>query len=71
MARKRKKIFGDFGKLVNEWKVIYAMSEDIDGYADKDGADWESLCVGWCLGKGMSVIEAYSFYKKMIPLRLF
>jgi hypothetical protein len=29
-------------------------------------ADWECLCVGWCLGQGLSVDEAHDFYQRCI-----
>lgn len=63
--------FGNFAELVAAWAIIYAQAAEIEELADKGGADWESLCVGWCLGRGLTVIEAHEFYRLMIPLKLF
>lgn len=57
--------------LISEWKLVHAQAGPIDENADKGGADWRSLCVGWCLAKGLSVDDAYAFYQQMIPLNLF
>lgn len=61
----------DFKDLLSEWKKVYVQGEDIDSRSDHDGADWESLCVGWCIAKGLSVEDSFKFYQKMIPLDLF
>jgi hypothetical protein len=58
-------------ELIEQWKSVYFLAQEIDSMADKGGADWESLCVGWCLAKGLSVEEAYDFYQAMITLKLF
>ena len=58
-------------KLIEEWKRLYSQAEEIDERSDKGGADWESLCVGWCLAKGLSFDEAFEFYQAMIPLGFF
>lgn len=61
---------GNFKKLVDEWRLIHAQADLIEEYSDK-GNDWESLCIGWCMGKGLTVKTAYWFYQQMIPLDLF
>ena len=58
-------------QLIEEWKLVYAQSQNIDKRSDHDGAEWESLCVGWCLAKGLTVNQAFKFYSDMIPLNLF
>ena len=57
--------------LVEEWRKVYNQHDEIDEMGDKGGADWESLCVGWCVAKGLTVEQAYDFYQDMIPLGLF
>jgi hypothetical protein len=55
-------------KLINEWRETYKrFNED----SRLENADYESLCVGWCVAKGLTIKEAFSFYQKMIPLNLF
>lgn len=61
-----------FEELIHEWGKLYKrQAKKIDELADKGAADWESLCVGWCLGKGLSVEDSYKFYQAMIPKGLF
>jgi hypothetical protein len=57
--------------LTEEWRKVHAQPEGIDALADKGGADWECLCVGWCLAKGLSIEDAYAFYREMIGRGLF
>lgn len=71
MPRPKKIMLGNLEELVKEWTVIYAQADMIDESADKGGADWESLCVGWCLAKGLSIETSYWFYQQMIPRGLF
>jgi hypothetical protein len=68
-------------KLIAEWKAVF---DDLsaEGLNDVDAADnhtywvneesdFQSICVGWCMGRGMSLDEALNFYQQMIPLDLF
>lgn len=61
------------------WKKVY---DSLSTNADKDPdethdywveneAHFESLCVGWCMGQGMTLDDALDFYQQMIPLELF
>ena len=34
-------------------------------------ADSESLCVGWCMAKGMTAKEAFAFYGAMVKIGYF
>ncbi len=59
-------------RLASEWQAFYAQDNgEIDDLSDKGGADWESLCVGWCLAKGATAKEAFAFYQEMIDLGAF
>lgn len=59
-------------ELVEKWRDLFNVSgPDIDRLSDHGGADWESLCVGFCLANGLTVEHAFDFYQKMIPLGLF
>ncbi len=59
-------------ELTAEWLTFYAANTgEIDTLADKGGADWESLCVGWCMAKGATAQEAYEFYGDMVRLGAF
>ncbi len=63
---------GPEDELTAAWRIIYeTQSKEIDHNADHGGADWQSLCVGWCIGKGLSVSEAYNFYQRMVANGLF
>jgi hypothetical protein len=55
-------------ELVEEWKKAYAQF-----CADHGSDDWDfrSLCIGWCVAKGLTTEQGYDFYQKMIPLELF
>lgn len=68
---KGKVLHGEEERLIAEWRLIYAQASLIEEYSDKRAIDWESLCIGWCLAKGLSIKTAYAFYQKMIPLGLF
>ena len=52
--------------LLEEWRNVCSQSEHIEALSDH-GNDWESLCVGWCLAKGLTAEQAYVFYSQMIP----
>lgn len=54
--------------LLRQWRIAYATF-----VADESSADWDfqCLCIGWCVAKGLTTEEAYNFYQKMIPLELF
>ncbi len=59
------------GRLTSEWLSFYAdepTTDKIDRLSDKGGADWESLCIGWCMAKGTTVEDAFSFYLEMVTL---
>ncbi len=59
-------------RLTAEWQAFYTADiGEIDNLSDKDGADWESLCVGWCMAKGTTAKDAYAFYQDMIDLGVF
>ncbi len=65
--RQRRKRIPQGVRLTTEWAAFYDNDTgEIDERADKGGADWESLCVGWCIAKGTTVEEAYAFYAEMI-----
>lgn len=63
-------VIGNFDELVNEWKIIYAQADELDEKIDR-GVCMESLCVGWCMAKGLPIAAALHFYQSMIPLNLF
>jgi hypothetical protein len=71
------KRLGNFDQLRDEWKVTYLLLKTA-GEDDGDHSYWineeshyESICVGWCMAKGLTLIQALDFYQAMIPLRLF
>lgn len=55
-------------ELLAQWREAYAKF-----IADDASAEWdfESLCIGWCVAKGLSTEQGYNFYQEMIPLELF
>lgn len=55
--------------LIREWKVLYRRNEEIDEMIGS--LNIESFCVGWCLGKGISLDEAVEFYVSTIQLGLY
>jgi hypothetical protein len=57
--------------LIEDWRKVYEQAEAIDELADKGGTDWCNLCVGWCLGKGLTVEQGYQFYQEMKALGLY
>jgi len=70
-------------KQIAEWKKFFdalvaeGRSENGGGEPDDywvwvhEEADFESICVGWCMAHGMTLADALDFYQQMIPLRLF
>ena len=62
---------GQIETLIEEWRKIHEQSEAIDATSRHDGHDWQSLCIGWCLAKGLSLEESDEFYSKMITMGLF
>lgn len=67
------KRLGHFDQLVKEWKVIYlTLKSDLDnGYWIEQDSNFESICVGWCMAKGLTLTTALDFYQEMVTLRLF
>lgn len=64
-------VFGKKATLLEKWRLLYENDgTQIDEMADKDSADWESLCVGWCMANGLTVNQAYDFYRAMVPVFL-
>lgn len=72
----------NFNELVKEWEILYnkhgKSEEELEALSDDErdelvysDADWQSLCVGWCLGKGLTPPQGYRFYEAMIGLGLF
>jgi hypothetical protein len=57
---------GDYDKFVSEWSIVFAQADMIDESSDHGGADWESLCVGWAIAKGMTINQAFDFYQEML-----
>ena len=55
-------------ELAKEWKIWYDANA---AHSLLDQADFESLCIGWCGAKGISIDEAFAFYRKMIGLGMF
>jgi hypothetical protein len=61
------------------WKKVYDAlvaecekdAEDTHDYWVENEAHFESICVGWCMGQGMTLDEALDFYEQMIPLNIF
>lgn len=67
------KRLGNFEQLKNEWKAIHIMLTT-DPYCEhwiENESHFESICVGWCLAKGLTLMLAMDFYQAMIPLELF
>lgn len=56
--------------LVTVWKDDIwentGVPKAIDEMSDKGGADWESLAVGFALGKGATVDEAFAFARHLV-----
>lgn len=50
------------GALLAKWVELFRQSKKIDRASDKEGAHWESLCIGWCMAQGLSVDAAVEFY---------
>ena len=48
--------------LLAKWVELFKRSKEIDAASDKEGAHWESLCIGWCMAQGLSVDDAVNFY---------
>jgi hypothetical protein len=70
------KRLGHFDCLRDEWKVTYLLlktaGEDGDhSYWVNEESHFESICVGWCMAKGLTLNQAMDFYQAMIPLELF
>ena len=62
------------------WKKIYDALGDAGDDSDEENGHihWvneeshvQSICVGWCMGQGMTLDDALDFYDQMIPLELF
>lgn len=61
------------------WKKVYDAlaaeserdAEDSHDYWVMNEAHYESICVGWCMGQGMTLTEALDFYNQMIKLELY
>ena len=66
--KKQSKATPKLAALNARWKEFYDETSDNDLLAD---ADFESLCVGWCLAKGLTVEESYDFYQTQISLGYF
>ena len=61
----------DEKQLIEDWRKIHERGAEIDETSRHDGHDWQSLCMGFCLGKGLSLDEAHAFYNRMIEEGLF
>jgi hypothetical protein len=64
---------------IAEWKKVYDTlvaecekdAEDTHEYWVENEGHFQSICVGWCMGQGMTLDEALDFYEEMIPLNIF
>ena len=56
---------GDYDKFVAEWSSVFAQADIIEENSDS-GMDWEAICVGWSIAKGMSIRQAFDFYQEML-----
>lgn len=54
--------------LIEDWKKVY---DDLCAHEFSAECDFENFCWGWCMGKGLTLDEAYDFYQAMIELRVF
>lgn len=54
--------------LINAWKEVYLHVEELDNRSATGNADWESLCVGWCIARGLTIEAAFEFYQETIML---
>lgn len=57
--------------LFKEWEAAYTTAFNPESNEWLNEADYRSLCVGWCVAKGLSIDEALDFYSGMIAFRLF
>jgi radical SAM protein with 4Fe4S-binding SPASM domain len=58
----------DKEKLIDDWSATY---KKVNKHESCQNFDYESLCVGWCVAKGLTVDDALDFYQDMIPLKLY
>ena len=48
--------------LNEQWiSEVYVNSKEVDEHNQED---WHSLCLGWAIGKGLSIQEAKDFTKE-------
>ena len=64
-TKKEKKIRPE---LVESWKKFHDLTAENEEheYFFNEEAHYESLCIGWCCGQGMSINEAMEFYQQRV-----
>jgi hypothetical protein len=55
--------------VVADWKKLHTEVLAVEECFEDE--DFRSLCVGWCLSRGMDTETAYAFYEAMITAGFF
>jgi hypothetical protein len=66
---KEKTVESKFGfVLIKAWREFHdSLTKDKeDGYFLENEAHYESICLGWCCAKGLTIDDAFDFYRERV-----